>query len=109
MFRYLRGTISTESRHVGKRSLQVGHPFDNSQITGKPKGILPRVNANGAGSRKNRRGAKSSPQALKRENIFDDLTARLKSCPPNAVLGGFARWTAEGGWPYAGLVALEPL
>ena len=36
LFRYLRGTISTESRHVGKRSLQVGHPFENSQITGKP-------------------------------------------------------------------------
>ena len=80
-FRYLRGTISTESRHVGKRSLQVGHPFDNSQITGKPEGISPKVNANGAGSRKNRRGAKSSPQALKRENILDDLTARLKSRP----------------------------
>src|ERR1700688_1452555 len=97
MFRYLRGTISTESRHVGKRSLQVGHPFDNSQITGKRKGILPRVTAKRAGSRKNRRGAKSSREGLKGENIFDDLTARLKSCPPNAVLASFARWTAEGG------------
>ena len=33
MFRYLRRTISTESRHVASDSLQVGHPFDNSQIT----------------------------------------------------------------------------
>jgi len=46
LFRYLRGTISTESQHAGKRSLQVGHAFDNSQITGKPQGIFPRVNAN---------------------------------------------------------------
>jgi hypothetical protein len=52
---------------------------------------------------------KSSAQALKRENIFDDLTARLRSCPPNVVLASFARWTAEGGCPYAGGVTLEPL
>jgi hypothetical protein len=30
MFRYLRSTISTESRHVGS------DPFANSQITGNP-------------------------------------------------------------------------
>ena len=33
MFRYLRSTISTEKSACRKRSLQVGHPFDNSQIT----------------------------------------------------------------------------
>jgi hypothetical protein len=38
MFRYLRSTISTESRHFGSGSLQVGHPFDNSRITRHPEG-----------------------------------------------------------------------
>jgi hypothetical protein len=36
MFRYLRSTISSESRG---RKLKVGHFFDNSQITGEPEVI----------------------------------------------------------------------
>jgi hypothetical protein len=55
-----------------------------------------------------RRREHHQPQ-LNRENILDDLTARLKSCPPNAVLASFVRWTVEGGCPYAAGVTLEPL
>lgn len=33
------------------------------------------------GCRKSRRSPRSTPQALKRRHIFNDLTARLKSCP----------------------------
>ena len=63
----------------------------------------------GQAAKKIAEARKKLTQALKRENIFDDLTARLRSCPPNAVLARFARWTAEGGPSLRGRVTLDPL
>ena len=37
------------------------------------------------GCGKSRRGRKSSPQALKRQHIFSDLAARLKSGPSQSL------------------------